>query len=113
MKKIKKRPPKNNRKEFTKKLQINCSSAPKTATQINVNERTKPGGMLAKKVSDVVFEDTGIYLSESSIFCCVKDGQAGESPKKMGQTGSLHHLYLQILQGYLNPTFASIKLMEN
>ncbi len=39
--------------------------------------------------SDVVSEDTGIHMSESSILHDVKDGQAGESPKKKGQTGSI------------------------
>ncbi len=55
--------------------------------------------MSAKKVSDVIFEDTGIQMSESSILCDVRDGQAGESPKKMGQNGTIPPLIFSNLAG--------------
>ncbi len=98
-KKVEKRPPNNNNKEFRKKLQIKYLSACNTDTWIYVNETTKPGGMSAKKLSDVVFEDTGIHVLESSILCGVKDVQAGESPKKMGWTRTIAPLLYANLPG--------------
>jgi len=53
----------------------------------------------AKKVSDVVFEDTGIHVSERSILRDVKDGRAGESPKNMGRTGSIEPILFANLAG--------------
>ncbi len=58
-----------------------------------------------QKVSDSVFDDTGIQISECTIQQYVSEGQAGESPKKKGQIGTLSKGVFETLAGAFGSLF--------